>query len=162
MNNILLIAGCKKGCRILYTKEHQLCYLGSTQHPTKVIEKIMMCYHRSIIGNEKQTKKLFMFRQKVPVFIDLNRFLFFPTLSKKDKECCWINYYCVSNIKKKKERTLVSFCDYSVIEDKPSFLYEYECPIDIRVIRKQMKRCYQIHRCYVKSTHDLIEILENN
>lgn len=161
MNNILFIQGYQNGCMIMYTKNHQLYSMFSTNHPTKVIERIMMIYYRSIIGNEKMTKKQFVFHQKVPVFIDLNQFLFFPILSKKDKECCWINYYCVSDVKKKKEHTRVSFCDYSIIADKSSFLYEYECPVDVRVIRKQMKRCNQIHRCYVKNTNDLIDILES-
>lgn len=150
MYNILYIAGCKEGSEVIYTKNDQLHKEIISMHPSKIIEKIMVCYYRTLKGNTQLIGKHFDFHQKVPVFIDYHRHLFFPTISKDDKECCWINYYCVFDVKGRKRSTNIVFYEHSIINRKKKILMEKEFPYDARVIRKQMNRCKEIHANYDK------------
>lgn len=155
MNNILLVVGNEKGCEIFFTLDHDLYKVFAPVHSTKVIEMILGYYYRSLEGNIKQIQNSFNFNQKVPVFIDVNRMLFFPTITKNNRECCWINYYCISSVRKSKRNTIIKFYDHSFLNPHSEVLFEYEFPFEVRSIRNQMKRCEMIHKNFILQTRNL-------
>ncbi len=111
MEKIVLIVGHFWGCEIYYWADNEMRKVMTERKAFAVIEKMLFFYNKTFEGNVKQISKKFGFTQKVPIFMEENRYLFFPTLSAKDPQCCWVNYYCVEKMKRHGKETILDFMD---------------------------------------------------
>lgn len=152
MNNILMIIGRKNGSEIVYTVDHKVKVQKSKCKSTHLVFELGNIYHRPALATMKLIKGKYGYHQKIPIIVEMNRFLFFPTISYKDEECCWINYYCVCGLEKVKDGTIISFYDHTLIGNI-HINYQHKLFVDKRVLVKQMKRCHEIHKSYQKETN---------
>ena len=160
MTHIFMITGNKNGCEIVYSQNQEIKTSVSQCKASKMIYQMARAHYRPVMPTVNLIKKMYGYSQKVPVLIEYNRILFFPTISMRDPSCCWINYYCVTDIKGNKEKTEITFCEYSIVQRKHAQQWSCVLPIDKRVIKKQMKRCHEIHSCF--KGDKIIELVEDN
>ncbi|WP_294561104.1 competence protein ComK [uncultured Traorella sp.] len=158
MTHIFMIMGNENGCEIIYTQNHEVKIMKSKCRVNKMVYQMAHAYYRPVLPTLKLIKKIHGYSQKVPVLIEYDRLLLFPTISMKDPSCCWINYYCVADIKGNKEKTTIFFGEYSIVQKKYTQCWSCVLPIDKRVIRKQLQRCHEIHSQFRKDR--IIELVE--
>lgn len=101
-------------------------------------------YHRSILEDRKIISKEYGYDQKVPMIINANDLLLFPTKSIENTNCVLLNYYCINEYKKKDKNTLIEFCipynNSKIILNEKLLV---NC--DIRTIKHQISRCVTIN-----------------
>lgn len=148
MNNILYVAGKPYGCDIAIVEKQQFKIVRSSYKATEFIFKLSKIHFRPAKEMIQMIGDTYKFSQKVPILIENNQFLFFPTISMKDKECCWINYYCIFCLRRMQNGTKVFFKEYSVGMPKPFKTYVVPFELDKRIFVNQMKRCMMIHEEY--------------
>lgn len=157
MITIYYLKGTKQGCTVFYSDDyHQelVEVLHKEMSSTKFLRLYAAFYHHSIEDGQKMIRKRYQFNQKIPVLIEKDRSLFFPTASKNQWDCCWINYYAVSQVHKRGNGCVIQFhelgkkyrftvhdvLDIAIREHE----FEEELALDARIIRKQLQRCRQI------------------
>ena len=109
-----------------------------------LLKEISNYYHRSILDDRKIISKQYGYDQKVPMMINANDLLLFPTRSLENKHCVLLNYYCIHEYKKKDKNTLIEFCipynNSKIILNERLLV---KC--DIRTIKNQILRCIKIN-----------------
>lgn len=163
MITIYYLKGTKQGCRIFYSDDLSpklVEVIDLNISSTKALQEYAAFYHHTIEDSQKMIRKRYKFNQKVPVFIEKDRSLFFPTTSKTQRECCWVNYYAVARISKQQDHSKILFHElnkkfhFTVHSKIPLALqrdeFEVVFDLDVRILKKQMKRCTQIAQDLVK------------
>ena len=112
MKQILLIIGKKNGSDIVFSEDHKIIVQSSPNSSLQVIFELGNKYYRPAIATMKLTRGKCGIHQKVPYLIEMDRYLFFPTLGLKNKECCWVNYYCIKDLRAINDGTEFTFHDY--------------------------------------------------
>lgn len=160
MNNIFMIIGREDGCEIIYTLNSQISVKRSRCKASKMIYGLAHSYYRPLLPTMKLIGKKHGYHQKIPVLIEYNRLLLFPTISMKDPCCCWINYYCVEDFKGNEGKTSILFYDHCIVQNEHAVKLYYVLQADKRVIRAQMKRCYEIHRRYASQQDSFFQLID--
>lgn len=153
MDNILMIEGCDAGSIIHYIEDHHVMKKQVHDESVVIMEKLLHAFYHTFESNQYLVYRQHGYYQKVPLLIDFNKYLFFPTHGRKEKLCCWINYYCIEKIKKTADGTQIQFTNHYLMNNGK--MSEMILDVDIRVLRKQMQRCKMIHESYAKCHKDL-------
>lgn len=156
-----MIIGSEDGCEIIYSHDHQVKIKKSSSKASKMIYGLAHSYYRPVLSTMKLIEEKHGYHQKIPVLIEFDRLLLFPTVSMKDPSCCWVNYYCVADVKGTKKKTQLSFYDHNILDERRKVCFSYALNVDKRVITRQMKRCQEIHSRMVKPDH-IVELIEKN
>lgn len=160
MNNIFVIIGREDGCEIVYTVNSQVRVKRFSCKASKMIYRLAHSYYRPLLPTMRLIGKTYGYHQKIPVLIEFNQLLLFPTISMKDPCCCWINYYCVADFKGNKGETSIFFYDHCIVKKEHAVRLRYVLQADKRVIRAQMKRCHEIHTRYACTHEPVIQLIE--
>lgn len=86
--------------------------LCSVRYPTTIIDASCIFYGSSLKGREEASEYILKTKSKLPVEVDpVEGIYFFPTLSKRNKDCVWLSYYQIDQFEQIDNRTLVKFKD---------------------------------------------------
>ncbi len=157
MITIYYVKGTKQGCSVFYSNDLSSALVEMIDlqiSSTQALKMYAAHYHHSIEDSQRLLRRRYKFYQKVPVFIEKDRSLFFPTASALQWDCCWINYYAVRQIRKARHQSVVYFQEigkkyqFSVRElinnAAKESKFEAIFDLDVRILRKQMDRCHKI------------------
>ena len=107
--------------------------LSAAEKPQELLNQRCLKHGSDISGRIASFRALLGIRQKAAVLIsEINDEIWFPTLSMKQKDCVWIRYDAIIDVRASKPNE----CD--VISMKG---FSYHLDTDRRVINEQMKRC---------------------
>lgn len=154
MKQILLIIGKKNGSDIIYTENYKIIVQSSSCSSLQVVFELGNQFYRPAVATMKLIRGKCGIYQKVPYLIEMNRLLLFPTMGLKNKECCWINYYCIKDLRTINGGTEFTFYDYSIMKCV-DLNFKYYLPIDRRTIVGQMKRSKLVHEDYLSDKKDI-------
>lgn len=158
---IYFIQGTENGCTIIYEdfKRGSVESVSSTYTALQLIKEICRHHELDFNGCRKIIAGNHGFKQKVPIFIEENKLLFYPLNSLRDKDSLWINYYAVRHLVSHGDQTIITFgrthrfAERMILralnesEDHKHVSYTFD--FDVRMIRRQYHRCQKIDD-YVK------------
>lgn len=104
-------------------------------HPNKLFEKGCIKYGSDYLGRLVSFSKLLDVKQKACPLVDKETStIYMPTHAIDSDECIWINFSKIKFI-----------IPYDYMQTKIIFEgdFEYIINVDIRIIRKQIDRCYE-------------------
>lgn len=107
----------------------------SVRCPVTLLADSCIDYMASLEGREVVAEEILNSRHKLPIAVSPKHGIyFFPTLSKRNRDCAWFSYYHIANYYEVDNRTLVVFTDNTFIYVQASVL----------VFDRQFKRTSQL------------------
>lgn len=141
MKKIIALMKQKNNTIIFYFDKSEFCKAVLDFPILQVMDGLCEYYHTDLKKASDYIREKFDYQQKVPIY--LGDSIYFPTQGKKDPQA-WINYKYVSKAKKINEyQTNVYFKPFMLIQ--PNIEYKIMFACNVRVIKKQMKRCKNIY-----------------
>ena len=91
-------------------------------NPINIIDYNCKINGSSYKGRNDSSKLLLETTSKLPIIIEeINKIIFFPTNSVRNKECCWISFNNIKDYNKKDKNVIITFKNNDKIDFNISF-----------------------------------------
>jgi len=86
------------------------------RNPYKIMDDSCQYFGSSFEGREKGSRNILGSGYKVPIIVEeVQDLIFFPTVSKQQEDCCWLNLKHIKSYIKDGENTKITFHNNQVI-----------------------------------------------